>query len=83
MVLAKDEALVDQLVTHAFRFQYFLSAGSAIKPAHSDVDCLIENELAEAKEVVMAMDVVARAASSALSEKNLRLMTCNVPQIKY
>ena len=52
---------------HAFRFQYFLSAGSAIKPAHSDVDCLSENELARAKEEVMAMDVVVRAASSASS----------------
>ena len=82
---------MDQLVTHAFRFQYFLSAGSAIKPAHSDVDCLNENELAEAKEVVMAMDVVARAASLLASKvslsycavKHLRLMTYNVPQNKY
>ena len=74
---------MDQLVMHAFHFQCFLLAGSAIKPARSDVDCLNENELARAKEVVMAMDVVARAASSAVSVKNLRLMTCNVPQIKY
>ena len=73
---------MDQLVTLVFHFPC-VSAGFALKPAHSDVDCLNENELAKAKEVVMAMDVVVRAASSALSVKNLRLMTCNVPQIKY
>ena len=62
---------MDQLVTHAFRFRYFLLAGSAIKPAHSDVDCLNENELAKAKDVVMAMDVVDLAASSASSCREL------------
>ena len=58
---------------HAFRFQYFLLAGSAIKPAHSDVDCLNENELAEAKEVVMAMDAVVAAASLLANKKSLLL----------
>ena len=58
---------MDQLAMNAFHFQCFLLAGSAIKPAHSDVDCLSENELARAREEVMAMDVVVRAASSASS----------------
>ena len=58
---------MDQLAMNAFHFQCFLLAGSAIKPAHLDVGCLSENELARAKEEVMAMDVVVQAASSASS----------------
>ena len=62
----KDEVLVDQPVTRVFHFPC-VSAGSASKPAHSDVDCLNENELAKAKDEVVAMDVVDSAASSASS----------------
>ena len=66
LLLAKDEVLVVQLAKLAFLFLepgHCLFADSVIKPVHSDVCCLIENEHARAKEVVMAMDAVVAAAS--------------------
>ena len=66
----KDEVVEDQLDMLAFHdFGHCLFAGSVIKLASLDACCVIENERARTKEVVMAMDV---GVGSPLDLRSLR-----------